>query len=241
MEFPKKFETRWNYPHALGAIDGKHVTIRKPSNAGSYYYNYKHTHSKILFVIAGLECECLYADIGSNGRVNDSRVWNKSSLLQATQNGSVKLPKDDTLSVNGVIAPYVFVGDDAFALKKFMMKPYPQQNLTEDKRVYNFRHSRARIISENLFGILANRWRVFFTTINLINIVFSALALHNMLIKNPAYRSGNLADTLFEDSEVLEGEWRDNVATDSFYAFQIPRSGYNPSIVAKTVRDNFKD
>ena len=109
-----------------------------PSNAGSYYYNYKHTHSIILLAIAGPEYEFLYADVGSNGGVNDSGVWNKSSLLQAIQNGSVKLPKDDALPVNGVIAPYVFVGDDAFTLKKFMMKPYPQQNLTADKRVYNY-------------------------------------------------------------------------------------------------------
>ena len=167
LEISKKFETRWNYPHALGAIDGKHVTIRKPSNAGSYYYNYKHTHSIILLAIAGPEYECLYADVGSNGRVNDSGVWNKSSLLQAIQNGSVKLPKDDALPVNGVIAPNVFVGDDAFVLKFFLMKPYLQQNLTADKRVYNYRHSRAIRISENLFGILANRWRIFFTTINL--------------------------------------------------------------------------
>ena len=66
------------------------------------------------------------------------------------------------------------------------------------------------------------------------------LALHNMVIKNPAYRPGNLADTLLEDCEVLEGEWRDNVAMDSFYPLQIPRSRHNPSIAAKTVRGNFK-
>ena len=133
LEISKKFETRWNYPHALGAIDGKHVTIRKPCNADSYYYNYKHTHSIIFLAIAGPEYECLYADVGSNGRINDSGVWNKSSLLQAIQNGSVKLPEDDALPVNGVIAPYVFVGDDAFALKKFMMKSYSQQNLTDGR------------------------------------------------------------------------------------------------------------
>ena len=83
LEISKKFETRWNYPHALGAIDGKHVTIRKPSNDGSYHYNYKHMYSIILSPIAGPEYECLYADVGCNGRVNDSGVWNKSSLLQA--------------------------------------------------------------------------------------------------------------------------------------------------------------
>ena len=76
------------------------------------------------------------------------------------QNGSVKLPEDNALP-NGVIAPYVFVGDDAFAPKKIMMKPYAQQNLTADKRVYNYKHCRTRRISENLFGISARRWIIF--------------------------------------------------------------------------------
>ena len=73
----------------------------------------------------------------------------------------MKLPKDNALLVNGVIAPYVFVGDDAFALKKFMTKLYPQQSLTTDKRVYNYRHSRARRISENLFGNISKQVKNF--------------------------------------------------------------------------------
>ena len=43
---------------------------------------------------------------------------------------------------NGEDAPYVFLGDDAFALKKYMMKPFPQQGLTQERRIYNYRHSR---------------------------------------------------------------------------------------------------
>ena len=139
--------------------------------------------------IAGPEYACLYADLDSNGRVKDSGIWNKTSLLQVIQNGSFKLPKDEKLS-NGEIAPYVFLGDDAFAFKKFMMKPFPQQGLAGVKRIYNYRHSRARRISENLFGILANRWRIFFTITNLKAkyvevIIFAAPILHNMLIKSP--------------------------------------------------------
>ena len=57
-----KFESRWQYPNAIGAIDGKHVVIRKPSHGGSHYYNHKHSHSIILTAIAGPSCECLYAE-----------------------------------------------------------------------------------------------------------------------------------------------------------------------------------
>lgn len=66
--------------------------------------------------IAGPDYECLYADVGSNGRVNDSGIWNNTSLLQGIQDGSFKLPANDKLP-NGEITPYVFLGDDAFALK----------------------------------------------------------------------------------------------------------------------------
>ena len=90
----RKFEQRWNEPHTLGAIYGKHVRIVKPNNGGSYFYNYKHTHSIILLATAGLEYKYVYADVGSNGRVNDSGIWNKCSLLQGIDDGSVKLPKD---------------------------------------------------------------------------------------------------------------------------------------------------
>ena len=57
--------------------------------------------------------------------VNDSGIWNKISLLQGIQDGSVELPDDQKLS-NGGITPYIFPEDDTFALKRFMMKPFPQ-------------------------------------------------------------------------------------------------------------------
>ena len=59
---------------------------------------------------------------------------------------------------------FVFVADDAFTLKQNLMKSYPQAGLTDMQRVY-YRRSRARRISENLFGIIANCWCVFRSTI----------------------------------------------------------------------------
>ena len=135
--------------------------MQPPPDARSHYFNYKQTHSIVLLAVAGPDYECIYADVGTNGRVSDGIVWNKCSLSKAIENGDICLPPSKCLPFGTHKVPHVFIGDDAFALKSYLMKPYPQTGLTDDRRIYNYRHSRARRISENLFGITANHWHVF--------------------------------------------------------------------------------
>ena len=83
--------------------------------------------------------------------------------------------------------PFVIIGDEAFPLKPSLMKPYPAKVLTDYERIYNYRLSRARRVSENAFGILANRFRVLDKYIHLspqkCTVVTNACTvLHNFLL-----------------------------------------------------------
>ena len=137
----EKVERRWQFPNCIGAIDGKHIVMQPPGNSGSYCYNYKHTNFIVLMAVAGPNYECLYYDIGTNGRVNDGGVWNKCGLSRALEEGKMNLPPPCCLPGGNEEVPFVLVGDDAFALKPYLMKPYAQQGLDAEKRVYNYRHS----------------------------------------------------------------------------------------------------
>ena len=46
------FAGLWQLPNCIGAIDGKHVAVEKPSSTGTLYYNYKGLCSVVLLAVA---------------------------------------------------------------------------------------------------------------------------------------------------------------------------------------------
>ena len=164
-EVAQLFATRWNYHNCVGALDGKHIAIRKPNHAGTQYFNYKKFHSIILMALADAQYRFLYVDIGAEGAAGDAGTWYRSNLHRAITTGRVGFPEDAELPNANYRVPFHIVADDAFALSTWLMKPYAHLSQVHTERVYSYRLSRARRVVENAFGILQMRWRVFSTTI----------------------------------------------------------------------------
>ncbi len=216
----ERFATKWNVPHALGAIGGKHIRIRKPNRSGSLYYNYKKFYSLVLLAVVDADYKFMYADIGGMGHQSDCQLYNDSSLAYGLENGHLNLPPPEPLPNDNVPFPYFFLGDDAFALREHMMKPYSERHLTMEQRIYNYRISRGRMVVENAFGILAQRWHCFLhllmhEPVNIQKFVHAAVCLHNLIrIRQAEQGIQDIAPGVSVDREdaqhnIIPGEWRE--------------------------------
>ena len=251
----QEFEVKWNFPNALGAIDGKHVVMQAPHNSGSEYFNYKKSHSVVLLAVCNAKYEFIMVDIGDSGRQSDGSVYHNSHLGYAIENNTLNIPKHAVVGRDPAnVLPYVFVADDAFGLKIDLMKPYSNQNIQLDQQIFNYRLSRAKRIIENTFGIATTRFRIFRRPIiakseKVIVVTKAVVALHNYLMKKCTNSDMNnnysYCPPSYTDQETRSGmklgDWRKEQENTGGLQ-QIQQTGSNNySWEASTVRNNFKN
>ncbi|XGW16874.1 hypothetical protein V3C99_001926 [Haemonchus contortus] len=75
-----KAHKKFDYPRAVGFMDGKHINVKKLAHSGAMYYNYKRTHSIILLVLADCDYRILAFDVGAPGRVGNAGVYRRSNI-----------------------------------------------------------------------------------------------------------------------------------------------------------------
>nr|CAI5865359.1 unnamed protein product [Callosobruchus analis] len=217
LKIAKEFDNQWNFPHCIGALDGKHVQIQCPANSGSSFYNYKGTFSIVLMAIVNANYKFIYAHVGSQGRMSDGGVFQRTSFCRSLLNNALKVP-------------YVLVADDAFPLTASIMKPLARR-IVEN----------AFGLLSAVFRIFRKPIAVKPDTTEAL--VFTCIHLHNFLRRHAVSRkryspSGTFDIENVDTGEITPGSWRRDTAGDTgmISLKKVPRKAGND---AKLIREEF--
>lgn len=193
LEIADGFYRRWNFPFCLGALDGKHIRIKKPWNSGSKYFNYKGYFSIVLLAVVDGNGNYVIVDVGSCGGNSDGGIFARSTFGKRLANHTLHVPQEGVLPGTNISVSYMFVADDAFPLKDNLMKPFSQKGLTYEKEIFNYRLSRARGVVEMTFGNMSQMCRKLLEPIDAdvdlaTDIVKAITVLHNYVKKKEPHR-----------------------------------------------------
>lgn len=143
----EQFYEKWNFPNCIGALDGKYVVIESPAHSGSKYFSYKKTFSIVLLALVDADYKFLIVDIGGLGKNSDGNIFANFNFGKALVENKLNLPSDKPFPETEEEAQaHVIVADAAFPLGRHLMRPYPsnQAAIDEEKKIFNYRLSRAR-------------------------------------------------------------------------------------------------
>ena len=130
----------------------------------------------------------LWADVWTNGCCSHAHIFNDGQLKQSIMDVTIGFPDAEPLPGDDTDMPYFIVADDTLALRTWLMKPFSGRNLNDQQHIFNYRLSRARLVVQNVFGVLANRFRSLLTTMdmepnNITSKVLVCMTVHNIIRK----------------------------------------------------------
>ncbi|XP_032683406.1 uncharacterized protein LOC116849887 [Odontomachus brunneus] len=201
------------------------MRIKAPPMSESEFYNYKEFFSVVLLAVDA-HYKFTWVDIGQYGSISDGGVWSNSDFGQALDHGEVDLPLDKPLPGTDVVFPHFLVGDEAFPLKKYLMRPFPgrmHQVLPDEQRIFNYRLARARRVSENAFGILTMWWQVLNSllvcSVEKGEDIIKALVCLHMLMDNEAndYINPVQLELELQDGNIQSGAWTNTQVTENYF------------------------
>ncbi|KAJ8929175.1 hypothetical protein NQ314_018158 [Rhamnusium bicolor] len=193
-----------NFPGVIGAIDGTHIRIDKPTEDADSYLNRKHYHS----IQAQMVCDHrkMIRDIfvGFPGSVHDSRVLRNSPLYNT-------LPEK--------CQDYFILGDSGYPCLPHLLTPFRDTGqLSRRQRNYNYLLSKNRYLAEHSFGIMKHRFRQLYhlklrCIRDIVHFIRAYAVLHNIAIEDDFEIQGDLDidPEPIARRDMVEGENEDDV------------------------------
>ncbi len=153
----REMEEAWQFPCCWSAVDGCHIPIKCPAGgleSSKEYHNFKNFYSVILMAMVDSNYRFIWGSCGFPISIifQSTDVW--TNLVQ--NKTLLKIGRE----INRNHIPALILADSAFPLKSWMLKPYSNALLTAKQRYFNYRLSRARMVTEGAYGQLKGRWRV---------------------------------------------------------------------------------
>lgn len=227
---------RWGFPNCFGSIDGKHCQIKCPENSGSSYFNYLKYFSVALQGVADADNKFLTIEVGAQGKQSDGGIFTTSTLFNLLETKNFNVPSDKKLPNSDAKVPHVLIGDEAYPLKPYLMRPYPGRGLTPRREIFNKYLSSARKCVECAFGILRAKWRFLDKNIDT-NVekasifIKCACVLHNMIREKDGDSDLHYREVALQSEETEDAQTHGN----------LDRRNNSCSEFARQVRENFAD
>lgn len=154
-------EELWKFPCSWAALDGCHKPLKCPDGglaACKEYHNFKNFYSVVLMGLVDAKYRFIWGSCGFPGNLHDSIILQSTQLwTDLTERETIPpIAKD----LNGTTVPSLILGDSAFPFQPWLMKPFTNAVLTPQQHYFNYRLSRARMVTEGAYGQLKGRWRV---------------------------------------------------------------------------------
>ena len=180
---------------AFAAIDGTHIEIVAPNNDNKAdYYTKRYTVNTQ--GIVGANLLFLHVATGYPGSSHDARVWRATDIFEKIRSNEI-LQYPEEIIENVRVKP-LMLGDGAYPLSTYVMKPYPYSNaLSREQINFNKKLPAARVNIERAFGIVKARWRILLKRLdsqitNVSDTILACFILHNFCqMQNDQYVDHN--------------------------------------------------
>jgi DDE superfamily endonuclease len=235
------------WPNAVGIVDGSHIPIRKPRGNSDPYHCRKGFYSIVLQGIVDAQARFLNIAVGYPGRTHDARCFFESAISDAIAEGKALVAPPFRVG-NVDVYPYL-MGDSAYRLTPYLMKPYNRLRAQGTEVAFNREFSKRRQAVERAYGMLKGRFSILQRAMDCrgarqidkyVTIVSACCVLHNFCASHNDVLDENL---VFRERQFAPLRPDDNDAGSSLLAADLQPAALRRRFTAdaKRIRDALKD